>query len=141
MPGGRPTKYTPEFLTIAKDYLDKFNSKYEDQIPSIAGLAVVSNISRETLRVWGTEEGKEEFSAILAKILAKQESILINKGLSGEFNSNITKLALGKHGYHEKHDVGGQSDNPVAVVEADAKEYARRLVFSLERAKRTSDAS
>lgn len=103
MPAGRPTKYTEDFLKVARDYLVNFES-VGDSIPSIAGLAVVSGINRDTLHTWAKEEGKEEFSDILGDILAKQEKTLINKGLEGDFNSTIVKLVLGKHGYHEKVD-------------------------------------
>mgnify|MGYP006162671285 CR=1 FL=1 len=62
-------------------------------------------IARSTLKKWGKDPGKEEFSAILALMKAKQERVLINKGLLGEFNSNIAKLMLGKHGYRNKVQV------------------------------------
>lgn len=116
MPGGRPTKYTPEFLKIAKEYLGNYESKHEHAIPSVAGLAEISNIRRETLHVWSNEEGKEEFSNILGNILAKQERLLIGSGLKGVFNSAITKLVLGKHGYHDKQDIGGDQNNPLIPV-------------------------
>ena len=112
----RPTKYTPAFLKIAEDYLVNYQEKYEDQIPSIAGLAVVSGIRRETLHVWAKEEGKEKFSNILGELLAKQEKILINNGLTGAFNSAITKLVLGKHDYHDKQDLHGKDGQPLELI-------------------------
>ena len=102
MPGGRPTKYTDKFIKLAESYLNNYHSKYDHIIPSIAGLSEVANIARDTLHTWRKEAGKEAFSDILDKLLAKQERILLNNGLTGEFNSNITKLALGKHGYSDK---------------------------------------
>src|SRR3990167_6799432 len=95
---GRPTVYSEEILTKTRDYIVNYE-KFDDAIPSIAGLAVVLGISRETIYDWASQEEKKEFSYILADILSNQERILINKGLKGEFNSNITKLVLGKHGY------------------------------------------
>jgi len=115
-PGGRPTKYCEETIKVAREYLENYE-KHGDQIPSIAGLAIILGIRRETLHVWAKEEGKEEFSNILGAILAKQENVLINKGLTGDFNSAISKLVLGKHGYHEKVDStlsGG--DKPIALT-------------------------
>ena len=115
-PGGRPTKYSNNTLIVAREYLNHYE-KHGDQIPSIAGLAVILGIRRETLHVWAKEEGKEEFSNILGAILAKQENVLINKGLTGDFNSAISKLVLGKHGYHEKVDStlsGG--DKPITLT-------------------------
>lgn len=101
---GRPTEYNEEILSQARNYLENYK-KLGDEIPSNAGLAVHLGLSRETIQAWRKEVGKEEFSYILAAIQVKQENVLINKGLSGDFNSNITKLVLGKHGYHEKKDI------------------------------------
>ena len=99
----RPTKYTPELLEAAREYVNNFK-EHGDVIPSHAGLAVVLKLSRETLYAWNNQEGKEPFSDILSEILVKQENLLMNGGLSGDFNAAITKLVLGKHGYHEKVD-------------------------------------
>lgn len=100
---GRPTKYSAEMIEKAQNYFENFEAE-GDQIPSNAGLALCIGLSRQTIQVWGKEEGKEEFSYILDQIQAKQENLLINKGLTGDFNSNIAKLILGKHGYHAKQD-------------------------------------
>ena len=104
MPVGRPTKYTPELLKKAQAYLDGAWEQTDSVIPSHVGLALELDITTETLYVWAKEEGKKQFSDILAKILQKQQNTLISKGLSGDFNSNITKLVLGKHGFHDKQD-------------------------------------
>ena len=101
MAGGRPTKYTNETVSLIRDYIENYEET-GDVIPSIAGLACVLGVRRETLHAWSREDGKPEFSLILGELLAKQERVLFNNGLNGTFNSNICKLALGKHGYHEK---------------------------------------
>ena len=113
-PGGRPSVYSVETLKITKDYLETYEQQ-GDKIPSVAGLAVVLGVRRETLHVWAKEEGKEEFSNILACLLAKQENILINRGLDGDFNPAITKLILGKHGYHERREteISGKDGKPI----------------------------
>lgn len=102
-PGGRPTDYCQEILDKSADYLENF-SEYGDMMPSIAGLSLFLDITRTTIYRWRDDEGKEEFSYILSKILTRQEQVLFNGGLSGDFNPAITKLALGKHGYHDKVD-------------------------------------
>lgn len=104
MPAGRPTKYTEELLERAATYIDCFQDE-GDVIPSIAGLAIYLDIGRNTIYTWADDDEKPEFRDILGKILAKQEKLLLNSGLTGDFNSQITKLALGKHGYSDKHDV------------------------------------
>lgn len=100
---GAPTKCTPELIKKAEEYLDNYGD-HGDMIPSVVGLARVVDVRRETLHVWAAEEGKDKISCILNKIKEEQERVLINKGLDGTFNSNITKLVLGKHDYHDKQD-------------------------------------
>ena len=104
MSGGRPTKYSQEIIDNSNDYLVNF-AENGDVIPSIEGLSEHLNIARSTIYEWQKQEGKEEFSDILGQILVKQGRILINSGLKGEFNSAITKLVLGKHGYHDRTDL------------------------------------
>ncbi|MCK5218084.1 hypothetical protein KAR10_01095 [bacterium] len=104
---GRPTKLTPELVKKAQHYLDNFKEEYGDSIPSVVGLALVVGVRRETLHVWANKDGgfyNEEIAEIMADLNATQERVLINSGLNGAFNSNITKLVLGKHGYHDKQD-------------------------------------
>ena len=101
---GRPTDYTPELLEKARAYVEGAWNHGEDVIPSHIGLAKALGISRITLYEWAKHEDKKEFSNILDKVLAEQQNELLNNGLNGTFNSAITKLVLGKHGFHEKKD-------------------------------------
>lgn len=122
---GRPTKYSDETVALTKSYLAQFYGKeYEalraneladEVIPSMEGLAKYLNVGRRTLYDWKDEEGKEDFSHILDELQGRQAQLLINQGLSGKFNAQITKLVLGKHGYSEKVDanLGGQEGNPI----------------------------
>lgn len=97
----RPSLYTEEILARSREYLENFED-HGDAIPSIAGLAILLKVSRQSLYNWA--EKHEDFLDILESIKAKQEQTLINKGLTGEFNAAITKLALGKHGYSDKQE-------------------------------------
>ena len=114
MPAGRPTKYTQALLGKCYEYINTWKDT-EDMIPSHGGLFLFIEISTTCGYDWAKEEDKKEFSDILDQILLMQHQELINKGLSNDFNSNITKLVLGKHGYHDKQDtnLGGQADNPI----------------------------
>lgn len=103
---GRPTDYGAEKLEKARHYLAHYE-EYDDAIPSIAGLSLVLGIARSTVYDWASQPEKAEFSDILQEILSTQEKVLVNKGLKGEFNSNIVKLALGKHGYSDKQELTG----------------------------------
>ncbi len=98
---GRPTDYTEAILESAQNYLERYEDA-GDVIPSVAGLSVYLKKARSTIYKWAGEDDKTAFSDILDDILAKQEQVLMNKGLTGDFNSAIVKLALGKHGYSEK---------------------------------------
>lgn len=98
---GRPTKYNKEIVALAKDYLINFD-KDGDVIPTIEGLALHINIVRDTIYLWIKRDDREEFSYIVSEILQKQARILVNKGLSSDFNASITKLMLTKHGYVDK---------------------------------------
>ena len=110
--GGRPTKYTEEIIEKAKAYITGYET-HSDVIPSIAGLASVLDVHRSLLYVW--EKEYPEFLDILEAIKREQQKVLLNKGLSGDFNSQITKLVLGKHGYHDKQDVGVSGSMDISI--------------------------
>lgn len=99
----RPTKYSQDMLDKARDYLETYKDD-GSVIPSIAGLALRLKIDRTTPYAWAEDPDKAEFSNILGAILAEQERLLLNNGLTGDFNSAIAKLVLGKHGYHDRVD-------------------------------------
>lgn len=107
----RPTKYTPELLKKAQDYLHNWE-ELGDIIPSVEGLAEVLDITTVTIYDWQKQEDKLEFSYTLDRIKQKQKKVLLEKGLLSVFNSNICKLALGNHGFHDKQDtnISGQLD-------------------------------
>ena len=109
---GRPTKYNTALLEKAQHYLDNYE-EYDEVIPSAVGLALVLDITRSTLYAWARDEDKKVFSHILDNINKKQEQIILRKGLNNEFNSNITKLVLGKHGYHDRAQ---QTDTQIQVI-------------------------
>lgn len=100
----RPTKMTPELLEIAREYPENFGD-HQHAIPSVVGLAKVLGIARSTLYNWGEEH--EEFLDILEAVNEAQEFECLDRGITGVFNSQITKLVLGKHGYHDKQEHGG----------------------------------
>jgi len=103
-PGGRPTLYNQELVDKARDYLLNYKD-YGKNIPSIVRLAQVLDITKDRLYKWAKQDDKKEIKYILTKIVEAQEMELLENGLSGDYNSNITKLVLGKHGYHDKQDV------------------------------------
>lgn len=114
----RPTDYSEEILNKTKEYLDGEWKDEGDVIPSVAGLSVFLGVARSTIYLWASQDDKREFSDTLESILSSQEKILISKGLKGEFNPTITKLALGNHhGYKEKTDITtNDKDLPTPIL-------------------------
>jgi len=115
---GRPTKYKGiETINIVKKYLEDtedeeyrlirtdgttsttYENKLKVKIPTIEGLALILEVNLDTVYEW--EKHHKEFSEILGNVRKKQAKVLIEKGLSGDYNSTIAKVLLTKHGYRE----------------------------------------
>lgn len=100
-PGGRPSYYSDETVRKAKEYLTTY-AELGHAVPSVAGLSLFLERSRSTIYEWASDSEKQEFSDILDKINATQEEVALSKGLKGDYNANLVKLLLGKHGYSDK---------------------------------------
>lgn len=113
MAGGRPTLLTQELLDRARTYLATCIEHYDDmgklqvELPSIEGLALFLGVGRPTIYKWKDETGEfnEQFIDILEEVLASQAKRLLNQGIAGNYNSTISKLILGKHGYVDQKDI------------------------------------
>ena len=99
----RPTKYNKDILEKAKEYLNGGWELYH-AVPMIEGLAQVLDLHKDTIYAWESDKDKEEFSDVVKKIRQAQHIALLDKGLKGELNASITKLALTKHGYSDKQE-------------------------------------
>jgi hypothetical protein len=111
-PGGRPTEYTPEMAKKAAKYLSTCKDEYllkkggvlvKVNLPSIAGLAIYLGVARSTIYEW--KKNVPEFSDNFEAVLAAQEKRLVDNGLSGTYNSTISKVMLTKHGYSDKQEI------------------------------------
>lgn len=98
---GAPTKYNPDMLAITEEYMNNY-AEHGHLIPSIVGLSEVLDVCVKTLYNWSEKPNNSAFLHMLGKLKARQERILLEGGLSSEFNATITKLALTKHGYTDK---------------------------------------
>lgn len=120
-PVGRPSLLTPELKAKAREYLFGYEEQ-GDVIPSTAGLACWLGISKSSVHLYAQQDS--DFSDTLDAIHAKQETLTLNKGMTGDFNSTIAKLVLANHGYSDKvqQDVTSSdgSMSPVTVVFSDA---------------------
>jgi hypothetical protein len=128
MSGGRPTLVTPELTAAAWHYVNGGWQEANDPVPSIAGLACEIGVHRETLRLWGKDQDNP-FFGILCKVAETQERELVRGGLSGGFNSSITKMILTKHGYSDRvetdHTSSDGSMTPnftVRIIRADEED-------------------
>lgn len=120
MPGGAKHKCTAIVLEKLSDYIDK----YEDHghaFPSISGAAIALDVPRRTMHDWANIKHTsyhKKFSLILDKLKAKQELVAWNKGMKNEYNANLCKLLLGKHGYHDRQatELSGPEGSPISVA-------------------------
>lgn len=121
----RPTILTDELIEKAEGYIDyRLEQKL---LPTIEGLAVYLGINRDTVYDWKNKH--ERFSDIYEDIMATQGDQLVNKGLSGEYNSTIAKLILTKHDYSDKQDITSGGDKlptpilqPLRGIEEDGEQ-------------------
>ena len=128
-PGGRPTKLTPEIIEKARNYVDEtMNVGVHVLLPTIEGLALELEISRETVYDWEnvpekTAKNKEivelhqQFSDIVKQLRVAQGQKLIQNSLIGRYNPTIAKLILsGKHNYVEKTEVDQNVSGNVSFI-------------------------
>lgn len=101
---GRPTTCTEEIQRKAWEYVYGGWEAEGHAFPSVVGLCDVLNTAKSTIYKW--EKNPEfDFVDILAAINAKQELVAFDKGIRNEYNANLVKLLLGKHGYSEKQEI------------------------------------
>jgi hypothetical protein len=126
-PVGRPSELQ-ETLVKAKEYLFGGYEAVGEVIPSVAGLSCYTGKARHRLREYGALD--DEFRATLDAISSLQESRALNKGLTGEFNSTITKLLLANHGYSDKQEIehtgaNGGAIQTISAITTDPIEAAK----------------
>lgn len=96
-------------LAKAREYVEIYHDELGELVPTVVGLCDYIDRSKTTVYRWAQEEDKQEFRDILGAIEQKQEKALVMGGLSGQFNSVITKMMMTKHGYSDKQEVAHSS--------------------------------
>ena len=117
---GRPSKYDEELQAQADAYVTNWADF--DNIPSRVGMCCYLGIAKSTSHEWEAQYPK--FSDTCKAIEALQEREALNKGISGDFNSQITKLVLANHGYSDKTQTDVTSSDGslnLSVAFSDAK--------------------
>lgn len=102
-----------------------------NKVPSIAGLAFVLGKSRKVLYGWA--EQNDEFRNILEAIASIQEMLLIDGGLSGDFNATITKMMMTKHGYSDKVETDVKNSDGSLKPQFSAAEVKAALAAAAEK--------
>lgn len=129
----RPTKYSNEIIPKTLKYIDgcedevrelvsgytrlgteMYREKLIVHLPSIEGLSLELNVSVSTIYEW--QKIYPDFSEVIKKLLAKQAHVLLNKGISGDYNAVISKVLLTKHGYREGTEHSGVNGAPIEVT-------------------------
>ena len=129
---GRPTIYNEQILIDTREYIDSCEDVATTvKLPTIEGLAYHLKINKDAIYTWRKENGKEEFSELIDELLAKQARELINKGLSGDYNSTIAKVLLAKHGYRDSQEVTGL-DGKDLIPESISQEDKEKLLGLLK---------
>lgn len=129
MKNGRPTIYTQELFSRAVDYANELPE--DEAVHTIEGLADYLGIRRDTIYAWEAEleeDGetykKPEWRDLIETIRTRQAKSLINNTLMRKFDSKISNLMLGKHGYNVKTETditsGGDKVSPLMVKFIDA---------------------
>ena len=142
---GRPTLYSEEVVERTWDYIEMCNDSVEQEmigisakgtelyknklavrIPTVEGLASYLGINKDTVYQWCKDHA--EYSVIIDTLRSLQADRLLNKGLSGDYNSTFVKLMLVKHGYRDAQEVtgGGGKDLFNGLTDED-KEKLRAL--------------
>lgn len=106
---GRPTKYYPAIVNKVESYFETVN---DTQLPSLEGLAVYLDISRDTVLEWSKKHAR--FSGALKKISTKQRDQLMNDGMYGgkEVNASMAIFLLkANHGLKDGNQVNVNIDN------------------------------
>jgi hypothetical protein len=144
--GGRPTKYKKTFPKMILEYLKECTEEYQQlirststerfgestsydnilriKLPKFSDICILLDVSKESLKSWS--HIYPEFSLALRKVLMTQESMLLDGGVSGRYNSTIAKLILSSnHGYADilkpdqptkVDDVGEMSDDELRRI-------------------------
>lgn len=121
--------YSEEYVDAVLKYIQEFETEHSHSHPSILGFSRVIGVSRRNLYAWA--EVEDDFSDVLDLLRDAAEHVLLGKGLKKENDSGITKLALGKYGYHDKQEITG-ADGKAFIPEPLTKEQAKAISENLE---------
>jgi hypothetical protein len=139
--GGRPTDYDPKHVTEMLEYftgweeyteaVEEFSSNGKttkvikqkpNKPPTLGKYAIKIGVHRKTLQEWAAANA--EFQNTYDACKQIQEEFLCDKGLLGEYNSNITKFMLVNH--TEMRDKTEQTIDASVKTES-VEDYLKRI--------------
>lgn len=93
---GRPTSYFIDLLILAERYPRDFED-YGHSLPTVAGLAAILGVTRETIHRWASDPRKPGFGYAITRLMNNQAAVLLNQGLRGELNTSMVAFLLKRH--------------------------------------------
>lgn len=124
--GGRPTRYTSEYIEHEADAFEK----WMEQPSSIYFKRFAINRGYHPQRLSEFAAQNERFSEVYERAKAWQEAKLVEGGLLNEFNAGFTKFVLGNTaGWTEKTQVSGDAINPLQFVLDKVDGRSKELVI------------
>ena len=129
--GGRPIKYTPEFIEAEAEALEKW-MLHPDSI-YFKRFSFDRGYSYQRLSEFA--EVNEKFSDTLARAREWQEIRLAEGGLKNEFNGNFCKFVMGNAcGWSDKTEtkLSGDAVNPLAFILKNVDGTTKELVHDDE---------
>ncbi|MEI8329711.1 MAG: terminase small subunit [Chlamydiia bacterium] len=111
--GGRPIKYTVEFIEAEADAFEAWMQR-EDSL-WYKDFALERGYLPDQLSEWA--KINEKFSRTYRKSQEWQQSKLIKGGLLNQFNAGFTKFVMGNTcGWSDKQQIGGDAVNPLSFL-------------------------
>jgi hypothetical protein len=115
---GRPTKYDPSFIDIAREYINSCGRE-ATELPTIQGLALKLGVDDE--RIGEYAKKYPEFHATIKELVGAQMNQLMNDGLYGGKDVNASMaifLLKANHGLieTEKKILASDEKSPLKIL-------------------------
>ena len=111
--GGRPVKYTAEFIEAEADAFERWMQR-EDSL-WYKDFALERGYLPDQLSEWA--KINEKFSRVYRKSQEWQQSKLVKGGLLNQFNAGFTKFVMGNTcGWSDKQQIGGDAGSPLSFL-------------------------
>jgi hypothetical protein len=129
---GRVSTVVDKFPQMVKYVREEGWKELGHAVPTVEGMACFVGCSRQNVYLWGNDY--PEVKELMDELITIQGFALVNGGLNKTFDSAVTRMLLGKHGYAEKSEVDHSSKDGtmtpapvVSVTPAMAAEILKKL--------------